>query len=516
MLKNTQILKRIDRAEQHYMTDEVIHFTLNDDFSSNVTTRAKEYEPSKTGLAFHQCDDEVKVIMGPFGSGKSVMCCHEALYRAVTMPKCNDGIRRSRGLIVRNTAGKIETTTLTTWLQWFGRLPLIEKRKKPILTYKYRFADKDGVVEIELLFMGLDREDQRDALESLELTWCYFNEIQHIPEGIFSHMTGRVGRFPAKWQIDKEYWGGILGDTNPPDTDHWLYKYFEINKILGTSLFKQPPGLIKDKNSNWIDNPEADNIKNLKKDYYFDYARKNKFREEIIKVYCRGEWGIVVLGKHVFDEYNDDVHSVEDVQVLENQPIYIRFDFGYTPACLLMQFRDDGQLRCIKEFTTERMGIREFARSVVIPYINANFEGYTFDSKGDPAGDAGSNISEVAESAMEILKEEGLPTDRALTNVLLPRLEAVKYYLNTLMKGEPAIVISRKECPQLRKALSGHYCYKRMRVIGEERYRDVPNKTHPFSDIVDCLQYGALDGHYNKKMLEREFDISKYSSVSKY
>jgi len=68
-----------------------------------------------------------------------------------------------------------------------------------------------------------------------------------------------------KWQIDKPFWGGIISDTNPPDTDHWLYNYFEVDKIEGTTLFRQPPGLIKDENNQWKDNPEADNVENLAK-----------------------------------------------------------------------------------------------------------------------------------------------------------------------------------------------------------------------------------------------------------
>ena len=484
---------------KYYSSEKEIHFILNDDYSSSVAGRSKSYKPNKTAKAFHLSTDLIKTIMGPFRSGKSVMSCHEIIYQTCRMPKCHDGVRRARWIIVRNTIGRLETTTVNTWLQWFSRLPCISKRKKPVLTYTYRLNDGNGIIELEILFMGLDREDQRDALESLEVTGAYFNEVQHIPYGIFSHMTARVGQYPAKWQIDKPFWGGIISDTNPPDTDHWLYNYFEVDKIEGTTLFRQPPGLIKDENNQWKDNPEADNVENLKDDYYYDYARQNKFREEIIKVYCRGEWGIVVKGKHVFDEYNDDVHSIDEIPLLKEETIYLCWDFGLTPACLIMQFRDDGQLRCIKEFTTERMFIRELARDVVKPFIDMNYGGCPVISVGDPSGDAGGGASEAAISAMEILKEEGIDTQQARTNVLLPRLESVKYFLTRLISGEPAFLLSRAHCPILRKSMNGYYYYKRMRVIGDESYRDVPNKNHPFSDIADCLQYGAMEGYQVNK-----------------
>jgi len=515
MLSQTRSLNRLQKLEQYYNADDIVDIKINDDYSSEVNHRSKIYVPNKTAQLFHASNDTVKVVMGAFRSGKSVMSCHEILYKACTIPKCKDGIRRSRWIVVRNTIGKIETTTLNTWLQWFNHLPIVSKRKKPIIIHQYRFNDGEGIIELELLFVGLDREDQRDSLESLEVTGAYFNELQHIPYGIFSHMIGRVGQYPAKWQIEAPFWGGILGDTNPPDTDHWLYKYFEEEKIEGTTLFRQPPGLIKNEHNQWKDNPAADNVENLKEHYYYDYAKQNKFREEIIKVYCRGEWGIVVKGKHVFDEYNDDLHGVNDIVPLENTAIYLCWDFGLTPACLIVQFRDDGQLRCLKEFTTERMFIRELAKDIVKPFIEKNFTGFPVVSVGDPSGDAGKGVSEMAISSMEILREEGIETRIAITNNILPRLEAVKYYLNRLISGEPAFLLSKTGCPILRKAMSGYYFYKRMRIIGEDTYRDLPNKNHPYSDIADCLQYGAMECYQQSEKTPADIvnDQFEYQSV---
>jgi hypothetical protein len=50
----------------------------------------------------------------------------------------------------------------------------------------------------------------------------------------------------------------------------------------------------------------------------------------------------------------------------------------------------------------------------------------------------------------------------------------------------------------LRKGFMGKYCYKRIQVIGDEKYRDVPDKTHPFSDIQDCLQYICYEINYQQ------------------
>ena len=83
---------------------------------------------------------------------------------------------------------------------------------------------------------------------------------------------------------------------------------------------------------------------------------------------------------------------------------------------------------------------------------------------------------------------------------------AVRDFLNILVDGKPGFVISRKGCPKLRQGFNGKYAYKRLKVIGEERYQDVPDKNHPHSDIHDCLQYIAM--HF--KIFENAFDEEDY------
>ena len=95
----------------------------------------KTYRPNCTGVIAHRDDSFVRVIMGPYGSGKSTWAATEIIYRACGLPRWHSGRRRSRWGIVRNTSGELQSTTLATWLAWFGELGDIRKRQKPILTY---------------------------------------------------------------------------------------------------------------------------------------------------------------------------------------------------------------------------------------------------------------------------------------------------------------------------------------------------------------------------------------------
>ena len=220
--------KRI--AEMEYQRQKGVErqVTVND---TRMIIHAKEqdklYIPTATGNIAHLDDSFVRVIMGPYGSGKSTWAVTEIVRRACSVPIWHAGRRRSRWGIVRNTSGELSTTTLATWLAWFEDLGDVRKRQKPIMTYEHTFNDGYGIVELELLFIALDRPEDVRKIKSLELTGCYINELSEVPKAALAHMKGRVNRYPSKAFCQEPYWSGIIADTNPPEDDHWIFKDFE-------------------------------------------------------------------------------------------------------------------------------------------------------------------------------------------------------------------------------------------------------------------------------------------------
>ena len=244
-MKYAKLNYELQKAVNHMRNPPVQepHLTV-DGYSFQINHPADTpYNPSVTGLAFHESDAFVRVIMGPYGSGKSTTCCAEIIMRACAMPPCNDGIRKARWAIVRNTYGDLEATSLKTWLDWASHLGVIYKRLAPRMAYSHSFWDEKGKVEIELMFIALDRPDHIRKLKSLELTGVFLNEVSEIPQAALIHFKGRVNRFPALKDCSGDYWSGIIADTNPPSTDSWFYTFFEKKNPLDHKIFKQPPGL---------------------------------------------------------------------------------------------------------------------------------------------------------------------------------------------------------------------------------------------------------------------------------
>lgn len=483
-------------TQQHLYLDNETNEVKIIDYQN--AANSKYYKPSNTYKKVHNDNQNVlNCVMGPFGSGKTTGSLFDLIISACNMPQCNDGIRRSRFLIMRNTTPELETSTYLSWMGWFSALGTLHPRKKPILSVTHRFNDGLGFVEMQVMFIACDKAEQIDKLKSTEFTRAYLNEFVELPSQLLQTVIGRCGRYPSKDICRKEFNSSILADTNPCDTDHWFYNLLEVRKPDKFSLHKQPSGLLKNEKGEWITNPDAENLENLPADYYVKQTVGAS--EEFIKVYCCGEYGILRHGKPVFNGYNDDLHSCDDIEVDDSASILLGFDFGVvTPAVLICQ-HIGGQLRAIKEFCGDNSALDELVQQSLLPWLAQNAAGIEYQAVYDPAN-AGDQLYNV--KCSQYLENNKIHAKPAITNSPDLRLSAVKNQLNKISLGKPAFIISRKGCPVLRKGFLGDYHYRKVRVIGEEKYMEKPYKSHPFSDIQDCAQYITMqiqNGGFVKK-----------------
>lgn len=448
-----------------------------------------DYFPTPTGERFHDDDSFVRGTIGPIGSGKSVMCCMEIIMRAHEQIPNSKGVRRSRWAVVRNTYGELRSTTIKTWQAWVPDhvMPLVYDA--PIRGTWEKRLDDGTVMELELLFLALDRPDHVRKLLSLELTGAWLNEAREIPKAILDGLTGRVNRFPSLAEGGFN-WSGIIMDTNPPDTDHWWYRVAEEETPKGWSFYAQPPALTHTPELGWQPNPQAENIEHLTTGYdYYLKAVQGKTMEWC-KVYVMGQYGSVQDGKQIFPEYNDDIHSRLSLDVYKNLPLIIGVDFGLTPAAVICQRSVRGQLRALSEVVSDGMGIRQFTRDVLRPHLQSKFPGMGVTMPCDPAGTQRAQTDE--RTCFDELVAAGFKPVAARTNAFLPRREAVAGFLTRMTDGEPGFLLSQEGCPVVRRGFLGGYKFRRVQVAGEERYHDVPDK-NKFSHPMDALQYAALE-----------------------
>jgi hypothetical protein len=451
-----------------------------------------EYNPpGPMAAAFMNSDAFFRGIMGPFGSGKSTACIMELLFRAMEQEPGADGKRHTRWAVIRNTYPELKTTTIKSWHQWIpAHLGRWVDTGPP--SHHLQFGD----VDMEVLFLALDRPDDIAKLLSMELTGAWINEAREVPKAVVDGLTGRVGRFPSVL-MGGCTWSGIIADTNPPDNDHWWYRLAEEERPNGWEFFRQPGGL----------DPEAENVANLPEQYY--HRQLSGKDDDWVRVYIHGEYGFVRDGKPIYPEYKDSVHC-QEFMVIPQAPIYIGIDFGLTPAAVFGQRTAMGQWRWHSELVTEDMGAKRFSE-LLRHAMAERYPGHTLAMAiGDPAGDTRAQTDEI--TPFQILRAAGVPATPAPTNDFIKRRESVAASLSRLIDGEPGLII-HPNCKMLRKAMSGGYNYRRLQVSGEERYRDVPDK-NIYSHVAEAGQYMLVGAGEARDLIKRHRPYNRRTVVA--
>src|SRR6266481_9111785 len=72
---------------------------------------------------FLGCNHPARLVIGPFGSGKSTACIAEFVMRALQQKRSPDGKRRTRFAAIRNTYPELRDTTRKTFEKWIRAGP---------------------------------------------------------------------------------------------------------------------------------------------------------------------------------------------------------------------------------------------------------------------------------------------------------------------------------------------------------------------------------------------------------
>jgi len=443
-------------------------------------------------------DHFCRLIMGPVGSGKSAGCFMELLRRARLQAPDAQLIRRTRFAIVRNTLQQLRQTCLADIQLW---LSSIAKYRVTDATIQIRLLMEDGTrVESDWMLIPLDTKADQQRLLSLNLTGAWVSEFREIETSLIDALSGRLGRFPSK-AIASPTWYGIIAESNPPDEDSEWYTKLEIELPPSWKLFKQPGGLEKN----------AENLDNLPDGYYKNLNDNNN--SDWCDIHIHAKYGKSLSGQAVWRAtFKPGFHvSYEEMKPIPGMPMMIGQDFGRTPACLLGQIDNRGRLVIHQEVTSEDMGIEKFCVQSLRPVLFSEYQGFEVFMVGDPSGRYKGQISE--ESPFDALKRLGFTIYAAPTNDIEPRLRAVEQLFMTAIDGGPGLIINGAKCPLLVQALKFWYRYRRKQtgVLDEK-----PEKTHPWSDLADSLQYMALSTNNNHigRIISRQHNKKRRAPIS--
>ncbi len=435
-----------------------------------------DYKPPPTIRDFMLSDKRVRIVRGPVGSGKSSGMVMEMLRRsAAQAPDPKDGIRRTRGVIVRNTAPQLESTSLKTVLELL----------RPIVDY--RPSDKtiwirQNDIEAEWILMPLDRPENVQRLLSLDLTYAWLSELRELPVQILMDVLSRCGRFPSMMHGGPT-WHGVFGETNSFAEDSDWNKVLEEKWLLDKPLpptwdyFVQPGARTA----------YAENKENLTPGYYEDLIANNS--ADWVEQYVDNIVAPSLSGEAVFRaSFKRDWHVAKEIITpIPSTMVVVGMDFGRHPSAILGQMDPRGRILVTDCCYGDNEGVEKFVTSNLRPLVQSpRYWRLPLGVVGDPSGIARGQIGE--EHVFDALKRLGFSGQPAQTNAIEPRLRAVEKQFLASRDGGPAILIS-PHCTDLIKALQSKYRFAKKK---DGELNPTPEKTHPWSDLADAFQYFCL------------------------
>ena len=421
-------------------------------------------------------------IVGPVGSGKTTGMFFKLCYMAqLQAPSPIDGIRRSRCVIVRNTAPQLADTTIKSFNYWF-KDGVAGKWKATTKDFILRFGD----VECEVMFRPLDTPDDIDRVLSLEVTFAIIDEFVQIPQAIVEALSARCGRYPPEIDGGATNWG-MWGASNPGMEGDWWYPMLEDHDMLPTGqdvpenwlYFKQPSGF----------DEKAENTENLpgKRDYYTNLAKGKT--KHWIKQFIEVEWGYSLAGFPVFPMFTVELHVAKrPIYANRARTLLIGYDPGKYSAWIFGQYDEEyGRVNVLDEIVLEGYATDRAIAEKVKPLIRSRYMGFDVLVIPDPSS-ANQSMATQGSSVVKELKKHfkvHLDTD----NTIASRLDPAMYYMMRLTGDGPALMLNA-HVAKLRRALVTGYRYVIDRK-GESK-SDTPDKnihSHPADGFTYLARY---------------------------
>lgn len=490
------------------------------------------YIPSKTGLAFHDSDAFLKLVLGPYGSGKTCMVMNDAKYYCLSQAPASNGTRYTRIGVIRGTYPELASTTRGSILEVFpSRFGTIRQGGAPLLGF-YHFPVGDGsydwlqngmpwepgmgtLAHVEFVLQALQTADDVEKIKSANWTFAIINEATSVDYEVLTAVMGRVGRYPSEDMGGCTY-AGVLIDSNQPPSGHFLLN-MKAHPEPNWAIFEQPPAALKKEDSlgniSYEVNPEAENLRNLgaarKPDDFdeWDTEKQEKFLHDKGLEYYANQIAAWKLegrtdkidslfcmldvpmrdGKPVWTLFKYDMHVAKNViEPVPRLPVIIGYDTsGIHPGAVFFQ-QNQGKWAIVDELYGEDMGLEAFVEQALMPLVLSKYAYCPIVISCDPANakDAYTGVS-----PSQHLENHGFEVYMPKTNEPKTRIRAVDQLLNKTVGG----IIVSPHCDLVIKAFQGGYRYKRLRVMGAvgAAYDAKPEK-NLYSHIGDAIQYGVM------------------------
>lgn len=409
------------------------------------------FNPNPLQKGFIESQADADLFSSRVGEGKSTALCWSNYYHV----KHNPG---AEWAFIRDTWENIQKTTLKTFFEWFppGVFGEWNATKK-----EFRWAE--GIASGTTTFVGMDNPADASKLLSWVLGGIAIDEpapaagSAGVDEMVFDLGLTRLRQPGMKWRPMKLA-------TNNPDEEHWTYKKFVLEGEEKNFRLWQPS--------------KPENLANLPQDYYEKMRKQLGHRPDLIRRFIDGEFGFQQEGAPVTPQWNDRIHLSMGLSGVRGRPLYLGWDFGHNPTCIIAQITPMGYLNILYSFVGNGIGVEELIVNEVAPVLREKFKGSGLSHIGDPTGKTGDQSSTLR-SAVKTIKQLLGGTWRDGPVRLEQRLEPTRQVLSRTINGTGLVQVDRQNAVHVWHALRGgwHYHKARTGVLGMEPMKD--QYSHP-------------------------------------
>lgn len=427
---------------------------------TNDRTLKINFRPNPTQWAFIESTAKADLFSSRRGEGKSTALAWSCFAHTRRNPS-------AKWAMIRDTWENLQRTTLSTFFEWFppGVMGQWHATKK-----EWTWAE--GVAKGSVVFMGMDDAADASRLLSLELAGFGMDEpAPAVSSGGIEEMVFDIAMTSLR-QKGIDHYAAKLAENNP-DESHWTYKKFVNPGLEGFKLW-QPP--------------VPENINNLPPEYYENMRKTLAHRPDLVRRFIEGEFGFQSQGKAVTPQWSDKLHLSLGLTPIPRVPLYMLWDWGHNPTCLITQITPAGQWLVLDAMVGEGIGVEELIENEVRPLWDQRYRNghHTITHMGDPAGAQREQTSIARTPIMAVLKNLGGKWRPGPVR-LEQRLEPLRSVLTRTVGGTGLVQVDRVRAAQLHWALRGnwHYPVSRLGIVGTSPVKN------EFSHPGDAFSYGA-------------------------
>lgn len=212
-------------------------------------------------------------------------------------------------------------------------------------------------------------------------------------------------------------------------------------------------------------------------------------------------------GKPVYQDWNKKIHGNQVEEHPEiGLPLILGIDQGLTPACVVMQLKQD-DLVVLREYTAEGFGAERF-RDHILYQLSVDYPEWRnlkeeFIAGIDPSALNRRDVDERTYASVFSKSFKIVGGEMGFNK----RIQAVENWLIKMKKGRPCFRVNLANCPILVRGFDGEYHYP------DKMFEVEPNKARPLKNVAsnphDALQYGVTVLH--KILKKRRMGVPKPS-----